>query len=43
MPYGRLADGRTFTFTPGTSYQVADGAEAHRSSTEIGAKPFVVD
>jgi hypothetical protein len=38
-----LADGRTFTLTPGTSYQVADGAEAHRSSTAVGAKLFVVD
>ena len=25
------------------SYQVADHAEAHRSSTEIGAKLFIVD
>ena len=38
-----LADGRTFTLIPGTSYQVADGAEAHRSSTSVGAKLFVVD
>ncbi|MBM3546582.1 MAG: hypothetical protein FJX54_06495 [Alphaproteobacteria bacterium] len=38
-----LADGRRFTLTPGTSYQVADGAEPHRSSTEIGAKLFIVD
>jgi quercetin dioxygenase-like cupin family protein len=38
-----LADGRTFTLTPGVSYQVADNAEAHRSSTEIGAKLFIVD
>jgi len=38
-----LADGRTFTLTPGVSYQVADQAEAHRSSTEIGAKLFIVD
>jgi len=29
--------------TPGVSYQVADHAEAHRSSTEIGAKLFIVD
>jgi hypothetical protein len=28
---------------PGMSYQVADGAEAHRSSTTSGAKLFVVD
>jgi len=38
-----LADGRTFILTPGVSYQVADHAEAHRSSTEIGAKLFIVD
>ncbi|NQW00454.1 MAG: DHCW motif cupin fold protein [Rhodospirillales bacterium] len=38
-----LADGRRFTLKPGTSYQVADGAEAHRSSTATGAKLFIVD
>lgn len=38
-----LADGRRFTLTPGTSYQVADGAEPHRSRTERGAKLFIVD
>jgi len=38
-----LADGRVFTLTPGTSYQVADGAEPHRSSTAKGAKLFIVD
>src|SRR5690349_11965381 len=38
-----LADGRKFTLTPGTSYQVADFAEAHRSSTDVGAKLFIVD
>jgi hypothetical protein len=38
-----LDDGKTFTLTPGMSYQVADNAEAHRSSTAIGAKLFVVD
>ena len=38
-----LADGRTFTLTPGVSYQVADQAEPHRSSTRIGAKLFIVD
>src|SRR5215468_3657544 len=31
-----LEDGRSFTLTPGMSYQVADGAEAHRSYTEVG-------
>lgn len=38
-----LDDGRSFVLKPGMSYQVADGAEAHRSSTAIGAKLFVVD
>ncbi len=38
-----LADGRKFVLTPGSSYQVADDAEAHRSSSEIGAMLFVVD
>ena len=38
-----LADGRTFTLTPGVSYQVADDAEAHRSYTTTGAKLFIVD
>ncbi|MBX3083610.1 MAG: DHCW motif cupin fold protein [Anaerolineae bacterium] len=38
-----LADGRKFVLTPGVSYQVADQAEAHRSSTEIGATLFIVD
>jgi len=38
-----LADGRVFTLSPGTSYQVADGAEPHRSSTASGAKLFIVD
>ena len=38
-----LADGRTFVLTPGISYQVADHAEAHRSSTDVGAKLFIVD
>lgn len=38
-----LEDGRKFVLTPGTSYQVADHAEAHRSCTDIGAKLFIVD
>jgi quercetin dioxygenase-like cupin family protein len=38
-----LDDGRTFVLTPGVSYQVADEAEAHRSSTQTGAKLFIVD
>ena len=38
-----LADGRTFVLKPGMSYQVADDAEPHRSTTAIGARLFVVD
>ncbi len=38
-----LADGRTFTMKQGVSYQVADGAEPHRSSTASGARLFIVD
>jgi quercetin dioxygenase-like cupin family protein len=38
-----LADGRRFLLKPGMSYQVADGAEPHRSSTRTGAKLFIVD
>jgi hypothetical protein len=38
-----LEDGRRFTLRPGMSYHVADGAEAHRSSTRIGARLYVVD
>ncbi|RCS58088.1 DHCW motif cupin fold protein [Parvibium lacunae] len=38
-----LADGRHFVLTPGQSYQVADGAEPHRSSTPTGATLFIVD
>lgn len=38
-----LADGRRFVLTPGMSYQVADGAEAHRSVSPGGATLFIVD
>jgi hypothetical protein len=38
-----LKDGRRFVLRPGMSYQVADNAEPHRSSTTVGAKLFVVD
>ncbi len=38
-----LKDGRTVTLTPGMSYQVADGAEPHRSVTATGASLFVID
>lgn len=38
-----LEDGRTFVLKPGMSYQVADGAEPHRSHTAAGATLFIVD
>ena len=38
-----LADGRVFVLTAGMSYQVADRAEPHRSSTPTGATLFIVD
>ena len=38
-----LEDGRRFLLTPGMSYQVADGAEPHRSRTPVGATLFIVD
>ncbi|WP_159952252.1 DHCW motif cupin fold protein [Rhizobium sp. 18065] len=38
-----LEDGRVFVLKPGMSYQVADKAEPHRSSTAVGAKLFIVD
>jgi quercetin dioxygenase-like cupin family protein len=39
----QLQDGRRFVLRPGMSYQVADNAEPHRSSTERGARLFIVD
>jgi hypothetical protein len=39
-----LRDGRTFSLTAGTSFQVSDhGDAAHRVSTRMGAKAFIVD
>ena len=38
-----LEDGRQFTLTAGMSYQVGNDMEAHRSSTRVGAKLFIVD
>jgi hypothetical protein len=38
-----LADGRVYSLRPGVSYQVADGTDAHRSSTSTGATLFIVD
>lgn len=37
-----FGDGRMFVLRPGMSYQVADGAEPHRSSSESGATLFIV-
>lgn len=36
-------DGTKVVLTPGMSYQVADDAGAHRSSTATGARLFIVD
>lgn len=38
-----LEDGRSFLLAAGMTYQVADGANPHRSSTRTGAKLFIVD
>lgn len=38
-----LGDGRTLVLKPGQSYQVGDGALAHRSRTAGGARLFIVD
>lgn len=38
-----LRDGRRLTLGPGSSYQVADGESAHRSSSPKGARLFIVD
>ncbi len=38
-----LADGSVHVLKPGMSYQVGDGAMAHRSSAPFGVKLFVVD
>ena len=38
-----LKDGRRVVLKPGMSYQVADKAEPHRSSTPVGARLFIVD
>jgi len=39
-----LRDGRKVTLKPGQSYQVSDfGDAAHRSSTRVGARLFIVD
>jgi hypothetical protein len=38
-----LSDGRNYVLRPGISYQVADGVDAHRSSSPAGATLFIVD
>ena len=38
-----LRDGRKVVLTPGSSYQVADHTEPHRSYTPSGARLFIVD
>jgi len=38
-----LADGSVAVLTPGMSYQVADGAMAHRSRTKVATLLFIVD
>lgn len=38
-----LDNGQVVVLTEGQSYQVADGSEAHKSSTESGALLFIVD
>lgn len=38
-----LEDGRRVVLNAGQSYQVADGAEPHRSRTTTGARLFIVD
>jgi len=38
-----LQDGRKFILKEGTSYQVGDNMEAHRSFSQKGCKLFIVD
>jgi quercetin dioxygenase-like cupin family protein len=38
-----LGSGEVVTLTAGSSYQVGDDIEPHRSSTQEGARLFVVD
>jgi hypothetical protein len=38
-----LADGRVVPLPAGSSYQVGDGVQPHRSSAPEGARLFVVD
>jgi hypothetical protein len=43
QPQTLLADGTAVKLGPGQSYQVGDNAMAHRSSTQVGEKLFIVD
>ena len=38
-----LEDQRRFTLCKGMTYHVGDDCEAHRSSTKVGCKLFIVD
>lgn len=38
-----LKDGRVIVLRPGMTYEVADGAEGHRSTAPTGASLFIVD
>ncbi|WP_437806153.1 DHCW motif cupin fold protein [Sorangium sp. So ce1078] len=38
-----LRDGREIALEPGSSYQVAEGAEPHLTSSPRGARVFIVD
>jgi quercetin dioxygenase-like cupin family protein len=38
-----LAGGEVRTLSAGCSYQIADNAHPHRSSTSVGARLFIVD
>ncbi|MFZ6000842.1 MAG: DHCW motif cupin fold protein [Bacteroidota bacterium] len=38
-----LSDGRTFTLTPGMTYQVSDDLSFHRSTTKTGVKLLIID
>ena len=38
-----LDDGRNTTLGAGSSYQVGDDTQSHRSSTKTGARLFIVD
>ena len=39
----QLQDGSEVVLTPGMSYLVGDGGDAHRSSAPLGATLFIVD